>query len=930
MEKSSQILFWGHADPPHNAWNVIKDTPEERQQAIERGATAFSTMSFSFPPEHGKEEPMRYGDLYLDFDSKKSPEVAIMEMKTFVQDHSAYYDFDPAHLRFWISGGKGCHLCIPRALYGDEYGSQRLPEIHKKMVEWLADDHVRGIHFITLDFAMYNMGKGRLLRIENIKRANGYYKVPVTWEELSTLSPAELQALTASPRNVPRSDAPVESCPGLASLFEEAATSIHKRDTECKRTSLATETAEDECLFIQHCRDNAATLSEPEWFAMISNLARMGRPGVALIHEYSKDYPNYSKEETNTKILHALGSRAPISCEAIQAYFACGKNCGVKNPMQLYQKAENTACPVEQCFEVKDDGVYYYPDPADHINSGKKICSPLSIRAQTRDPESKAWGRLVELADPDGQWHRMVLKNADMQGSGDAVLAQLVDAGLMLAPDKKARELVLRYLQVTQPLQRATLVRKSGWHGRVYVLNELFFGGKPEEIFIPEFFASPDVFSCAGDLESWQQSIAAPCLGNHLLELAISFAFSGPLLAPCGHEGIGLHLFGPSSCGKTTASRVAGSVCGGGSSGFIKQWRTTDNALESTAAQHNDNLLCLDEIGQASSRVVSETVYMLANGQGKGRANRDGNVKSRHEWRVAFLSTGELTLDDKIAQDGQGRMMAGQAVRVVDIAADGGCGMGVFSLLPPDMTAQDFSRHLVKASQRQYGTALQAFLHYLTAYFSEGIDFVRSCSVAFQDGHCPDKASGQVQRVCGHFGLIAAAGELAIKAGILTWPEGTATKAAAMAFQGWVTRRGGVGDQEIEYALERLKTFFQKYRENRFADLDAESPLRAYNHAGYSWRSSEGRLFLIEISVFREEIVCGAHLPSLTRRFCDLGWFARWPSGKIMSTKHIPGRNTVRGYIFNPAKWENAEVEEAEPSHITQFAHAETTEGEVF
>lgn len=50
--------------------------------------------------------------------------------------------------------------------------------------------------------------------------------------------------------------------------------------------------------------------------------------------------------------------------------------------------------------------------------------------------------------------------------------------------------------------------------------------------------------------------------------------------------------------------------------------------LRGTAAAHCDNLLCLDEIGQASSRVVSEVAYMLANGQGKARANKEGNAKA--------------------------------------------------------------------------------------------------------------------------------------------------------------------------------------------------------------------------------------------------------------------------------------------------------------
>ena len=166
---------------------------------------------------------------------------------------------------------------------------------------------------------------------------------------------------------------------------------------------------------------------------------------------------------------------------------------------------------------------------------------------------------------------------------------------------------------------------------------------------------------------------------------------SSALLDPCGKTELGrtrgrslrprkdTKADGFFSCGKTTALKVAGSVCGGGGKyGYIRQWRATDNALEGTAATHCDNLLCLDEIGQASSRVVSEVAYMLANGQGKARANKDGNAKAIREWRLSFMSTGELTLADKIAEDGRGQVMAGQAVRVLDIPADGGTEQGIF------------------------------------------------------------------------------------------------------------------------------------------------------------------------------------------------------------------------------------------------------------
>jgi uncharacterized protein (DUF927 family) len=102
----------------------------------------------------------------------------------------------------------------------------------------------------------------------------------------------------------------------------------------------------------------------------------------------------------------------------------------------------------------------------------------------------------------------------------------------------------------------------------------------------------------------------------------ISAALSGFLLDLAGMDSGGFHFWGHSSTGKTTIMRAAWSVCGAPSG--VRTWRSTANALEAISALHNDACLCLDEIGQASGRVVSEAAYLLANGQGKSRAHVDG------------------------------------------------------------------------------------------------------------------------------------------------------------------------------------------------------------------------------------------------------------------------------------------------------------------
>ncbi len=72
------------------------------------------------------------------------------------------------------------------------------------------------------------------------------------------------------------------------------------------------------CNFLKHCRDNAETLSEPEWHAMICALTPM-ESCEDLIHELSAPYPEYSFEETQKKIDNAQRFGYPISCDYISS-----------------------------------------------------------------------------------------------------------------------------------------------------------------------------------------------------------------------------------------------------------------------------------------------------------------------------------------------------------------------------------------------------------------------------------------------------------------------------------------------------------------------------------------------------------------------------------------------------------------------------------
>jgi len=114
-----------------------------------------------------------------------------------------------------------------------------------------------------------------------------------------------------------------------------------------KGLSLVTE----RCQFIQHCRDNAATLPENLWYAMITNLAVFD-DGSKAIHELSKSHPKYSRAETSNKITHFIDSSTkPMTCAKIaELGWTCpnlndGRQfpaCGCRSPAALAFKPLQT------------------------------------------------------------------------------------------------------------------------------------------------------------------------------------------------------------------------------------------------------------------------------------------------------------------------------------------------------------------------------------------------------------------------------------------------------------------------------------------------------------------------------------------------------------------------------------------------------------
>ena len=347
------------------------------------------------------------------------------------------------------------------------------------------------------------------------------------------------------------------------------------------------------------------------------------------------------------------------------------------------------------------------------------------------------------------------------------------------------------------------------------------------------------------------------------MTLLLSAAFAAPLLDIVSEASGGAHLFGGSQTGKTTALRCAASVWGkGDNDGCLRDWRATSNGLEGVAAETNDLFLPLDELGQADARELPATIYMLANGGGKSRATRDGSARPRRVWRSIILSTGEVPLAVKIAESGK-RVMAGQEVRLISLRGDAGAGLGVFQHLHGTMDAASLANHLREAARTHYGTAGQAFLTKLCAERDgdpEGLaDAIATMRKNFVAANCPGDADGQVRSVCARFALFAAAGELARSFGVVPWPEGEASDAAAACFRAWLAERGGSGPAEDAEVVHQVRAFIEAHGNARFEEIGGpiESEIRTLNRVGFRRREASGCHYLILPEAWRSEVCRG-------------------------------------------------------------------------
>lgn len=565
-------------------------------------------------------------------------------------------------------------------------------------------------------------------------------------------------------------------------------------------------------------------------------------------------------------------------------------------------------------FEMTEAGLF------NHGQKGSfRVCPPFEVLAMVRDPEGAGWGLLVELLDPDGRQHTIIVPHRALKGDGAAALELFLDRGLV--PRKGCDGHLIEYLREVKTARRARATNHVGWHGdgdaAVYVLPEKTFGAAAGEVWLfePEGPRN-NPYRTRGSLDEWREGVAKLCAGNSRLLFVVSGAFAAPLLHPLGAESGGINFVGNSSGGKTTMLKVGASVCGAPE--YLERLRATDNGLEGVFLAKCDAPAFLDELGQLGPQVAGESVYLAANGAEKARGARNGGSRKRNTWRTLFFLTAEVGLAGHMGEAGRAPK-AGQQTRLADVPADAGAGLGVFEALHGYASGHEFAQALSQATASCYGTAFAAFLSRLMHERGNAMwDHLREEIRRFEQKHLSASAEGQARRVAARFGLIGAAGELARGWLELPWTPGEAMRAAGDLFAAWLASRGGEGNQEERAMLAQVRDFLTRHGEARFtdwdrpaSDTDARGP-RVINRAGFrriTWETSgkppedQETEYLIFPQVWSGEVCKGFDPAVVARLLIRRGALKSGDDGRPARSLTLPGEGKRRVYNITPHVW---------------------------
>lgn len=465
-----------------------------------------------------------------------------------------------------------------------------------------------------------------------------------------------------------------------------------------------------------------------------------------------------------------------------------------------------------------------------------KICSLFRILGETKSSSGQDWGKLFEVVTPDKKIIQVTVPRKELVSRPSDAIGRLSFYGLKTFVENR---IIIELIRKWNADEIIVSLDRAGWTNDyssfAFIDGRIVLSKNTQSSVV---LKDPEEDRTRGSLAGWQQGIGAACIGNPYMLFVVSTAFCGPLLTRCGVAPGMFHFHGESSIGKSTLLSTAISVWT-----YYENppsWYATSNGLEALLYRANNGLHVLDELTKHTPEHFDDDVYMIANGAGKARATKTGDLQDRRSWSVTVLSSGEKG-SHEVLEKAFGKIRGGQKVRLIDIHVKDyskSGNKGAFSNFHGSLSGAEFSKRIKREITLNAGHAAKAFIESIIncsdkdfhAYFENfHTSFLKDFGDQFGERRKDFYISnGQTERVLSLFALSAFAGEWATNLGITGWEANQARSACLIIARRWLEESIEPSEGQIK-SVDTLKKYLaelpvaQKINNKKFTPLKAGS-----------------------------------------------------------------------------------------------------------
>lgn len=198
-------------------WRLIENSDKAIRSSVATGAHFVTVLSVDQDVDKLDDDAkISYkGPFYLDIDSDDETK-SLTDCRRALLSLYKDYGVSLKDCIIHVSGSKGFHILVPAKVFSNGKSQPFLAYTYKKMA--------LEFNLECLDYGIYSCGKGRMWRVENVKRSNDRYKVRLSAAQVFALTWDEIEALSY----VPGLETPfdinkdVEYAAELAALFRRS------------------------------------------------------------------------------------------------------------------------------------------------------------------------------------------------------------------------------------------------------------------------------------------------------------------------------------------------------------------------------------------------------------------------------------------------------------------------------------------------------------------------------------------------------------------------------------------------------------------------------------------------------------------------------------------------------------------------------------